>query len=517
MKNKSLRFIKISITVLITAALCMILSSDIKRRNITDADFMYAVANGERIKIFDSKDGYYLFLPGYADEENIRLSAEAKKHDIKIERSANIATIFINTSSGSLENIYKDKEYKEPGTIKVIDESGHTVLTSGLTYLKGRGNYSWANWDKKPFSFKLKKDISILGLGAGSTYSLLANASDPTLIRNEVARNIEKAVGIPYAAAGVFADLYINGEYMGNYYLCANIDIGSERINIHNIEEKKSMLFAGSRIEAMDVYETPKMKGWNVPEHIADITGGYLLQREFIDRYLLEYGKMKSGFVTQNDEHFIVESPKYCSVSEINYISGFVNEAEKALLNDNGINPDTGKSYTEYINIRSFADRYLVEETIKNYDGGVSSAYYFKNSDLSDGLLYSGPGWDFDMSLGNYLDWMEYSKEGPEGMTNLSVSGYASVWYPALLKKKEYTDIVKNDYNEYVQAYLTMLEADIIDEYENLLCASAKMDSIRWKDMYDKFGYTTGDHAAYGSLKDFIAKRRAFLDMEWSN
>ena len=37
---------------------------------------------------------------------------------------------------------------------------------------------------------------------------------------------------------------YINGDYMGNYYMCASIEVGEERINIADIEKAQSEVFS---------------------------------------------------------------------------------------------------------------------------------------------------------------------------------------------------------------------------------------------------------------------------------
>ena len=78
-----------------------------------------------------------------------------------------------------------------------------------------------------------------------------------------------------------------------------------------------------------------------------------------------------------------------------------------------GINPNTGKTLEEYIDLESWAKKYLVEEIVKNFDGGISSQYFYKDSDAKgEPLLYAGPVWDYDGALGNG-DW---SVRKPEGM-----------------------------------------------------------------------------------------------------
>ncbi|MCR4851439.1 MAG: YfhO family protein [Lachnospiraceae bacterium] len=514
-REKIIRTVKAVMVVIIIMTLGFITVDDIRQRTADRSSLMYADLGNIRINIFHSGREYYLFLPGYADEKDLKYSKEALKHDINVMKSDNIHTIFISTRSGSLDNIYADKEYKEAGRIKVMDPLGNVSVDTGLKYIKGRGNYSWMNWEKRPFSIKLKDGASISELSSESTYALIANASDETLIRNEIARQMEIRAGVPYAKCGIYTDLYINGDYMGNYYLCDTIDIAPDKIDIRNMESVNDMLRAGNDPLPDDVYETLELKGWNLPETGEDITGGYLIQREFPDRYHLEYGTIGSGFSTANSEHFIVESPEHCSVSEINYISGFVAEAEKAIMDPQGINPDTGIGYEDYIDIGSFADRYLVEETLKNYDGGVSSAYYYKDCDQKDGHLYAGPGWDFDMSLGNYLDWMQEHIGDAGGFTKMALTEGSSVWFKELLKKEEFMKTVRNDYREKIRPYLLELEGGKIEEYREYLGASAAMDRIRWHDMYQENSSGKEDADIYNELTGFISLRREYLDGEW--
>ncbi|MCR4990777.1 MAG: CotH kinase family protein [Lachnospiraceae bacterium] len=510
MSNKSLTAVKLFLIFIIAVVLAVFASLDIKRRGTDETDYMYATLEGRKINILRSQDKYYLFLPSFAEEADISYSKEAKKHDITVLRSENIPAVFISTNSGSIDSILEDKNNTESGKISVIDENGNTLAKTGLKSLKGRGNYSWSNWEKKPFGIKLKKEISVPGLGTGDEFALLANASDGTLIRNDIARELETKVGVKYAGKGLFADLYINGDYMGNYYICRNISIGVNDIDIKDMEEQKKSLLGKSNPDALKVYETPVIKGWNIPD-ADDISGGYLVEREFKERYALEYGEIKSGFITPGNEHFVVKSPGYCSVEEIKYISGCFEEAEGALLSKDLVNPFTQKGVEEYIDIDSFAKRYLIEETLKNYDGGVSSLFYYKDSDTVDGRIFAGPGWDFDMSLGNYLDWMSFSLENGEGLALMNSTEGVTVWYINLLKDKEFLDLVKKDYVGAVVPYYEWLLSSGLDEYERKLSPSLKMDRIRWNGMYQD-----DPERSYDLLRQFITERKAFLDGEWT-
>jgi len=488
---------------LLVVLICM---KDIHSKGMDVTDFMYASFGKHKINVFESEGEFYFFLPSFLGKEDLKLSHEAKKHEVNYLKSENIASVFVTTRSNSLDAILADKDYKETGKITVFDKDGNVDASLGLEYVKGRGNYSWNNWDKKPFKIKLEKSASVLGLGYGQDYAFISNASDATLIRNAIARDLEEAVEVPFAGDGRFVDLYINGDYMGNYYLCPSIEIGTGRVNITDIDISQSKVVSKLNGEALSPYETPLLKGWNIPDGTSDITGGYLVEREFGDRYELEYQYFKNGFITSSGEHYIVVSPQYCSKNEINYISQFFDEAEKEILGS--------ESLGTIVDVDSFAKRYLVEEVIKNYDGGVSSCYYYKDSDSVDGKLYAGPGWDFDMSLGNYLEWMEYYNEDATGITRLYLSEHSSIYYKELAQNEVFINVVREYYRDKALPFMEYLLEEGIDAYEEELKASATMDSIRWKDMYMENGYVSGGHKEYEDLKEFIRERIEFLNKE---
>ncbi len=504
----------------------------------------------EKIEAYHAENQYYLFLPSHAELEKVTLTKASPCFQMDddsrvitpkdtltglpmnegiactnmetgegftffIMQSENIPAMYLKTDSGSLDSILESQEYQEKGSFKVITEDGEIDCSSKIKSIHGRGNYSWDNYEKKPFSFATKDEISILNLKKGSNWVLVANASDPTFIRNELVKGMERALEVTYQNEGTFIDLYINGEYHGNYYLCEKVEVGASRVAITDMEAEMDKLYVKQNLEHYPDYEEEGLKAKNLEYNPTDITGGYLLEREFADRYLVEYDKNPSSFITEGKEHFLVKSPKYCSKEQIQYISALVGDAEAAILAKDGCHPETGKSYEEYIDVESFVKKYLVEEVSKNYDAGVSSAYFYKDSDTVSTLLHAGPGWDYDMSFGNYLDWMAYLSENPEGITKLSLHDYASPWYSALLEKEEYLALVKEYYQNAVAPYLNELLEEKIDWWKMELQASAKMDFIRWQQTYEENPYYTNREQSFTDLKDYIQARKDFIDSVW--
>ena len=508
------------------------------------------VLEDEIINAWEGEDAYYLFLPSYARLEDIKLLSYATEFEILepeavimrggtlaglpfntilecksaatkeefslcLMKSANLPTVFLESDSGTLDAIWADKAVEENGKMQILDVDGTLLYKGGLKGIKCRGNYSFAHYQKKPMSLTLKEEVSLLGLGSSEKYSLVANASDPTLIRNEIARKMEAALETEYTNNGRFVDLFANGDYLGTYYLCENIEIGNDRIQITDMEASMELLYQKANYESLEMYETEDKKAKQMDVNPADITGGYLVEREYEKRYKEEYAFNPSSFRTQGGEYFVVKSPLYCSDEQIDYIKDYFDKAETATLAKDGIHPQTGLAYDAYIDVDSFVKKYLVEEVTKNYDGGVSSSYFYKDSDLLDGRIKAAPIWDCDMSMGSYLDWMAYFCEDPTGLTNLSLHSESSFWYETLYEKEEVYDKICTYYAEKVVPYLDTLLGVKIDEYKTYLAHSAAMNDIRWRVDLDNNPYYTDRDSAFDTLKQYMTKRKDFLDSTW--
>lgn len=538
---------------LMIVSVCLIIAliwGEYIKEDVSQEIQLYFRIGEENIQTWEKDGVYYLFLPSFATEEDVILNSyspefyminqgkkisrgesihdilngekiscqfmdSGKKFKLCVLQSEHIPAIFIHTESGGLKELKADKEYRVSGTVTAVNADGEWEGKNALKSLGGRGNTSFAGYEKKPFSMTLNEVSSILGLPSGQKYALISNASDPSLIRNDIARRMEVALELGYSHAGRFVDLYINGEYEGNYYLCDDIEIGEERVNIANMEAVMDLVYRSRNYESKEIYETSYAKGRKITVNPRDITGGYLIEREYIQRFEHEYQDINSAFITDSKEHFVVKNPSYCSVEQIEYIRRYVNNAEKAMLSPDGRHPESGKHYTSYIDVDSFVKKYLVEEISKNYDAGVSSSYFYKDSDANGGKLCAGPGWDYDMSMGNYVEWMEEFSAEPEGISELAFHTYASSWYTKLYEKEDFYKLVEKYYWKSVEPFLQELLSGGIEQYREMLEASAGMNEIRWQDELERNPYYKNRQQTFGELKEFLTVRKAYLDEAW--
>lgn len=73
-----------------------------------------------------------------------------------------------------------------------------------------------------------------------------------------------------------------------------------------------------------------------------------------------KYREEISGFYTETlKDLYTVKEPAYASAAQVDYISGLVNAMERAVVSDDGVNPESGMSFTEYIDMRSLRKNIL--------------------------------------------------------------------------------------------------------------------------------------------------------------
>lgn len=479
---------------------------------------IYVHVAGQKIALWQQDDECYVFLPSACKDAGLepKIPRQVDKSSVTFMYSENIPAVFIETQSGTAENINNDKNVQETGRITILEPDGTISYIENIDYIKGRGNTSFTEFEKKPYLVKLNESTSFLGMEAGDKWVFTANASDSTLLRNALSRNMANHLGLAQSGEGVFVDLYLNGEYVGDYYVTEKVEIAPNRLEITDLELATKSANGGTGLSSFDTAWTEKTKAKQIPNNPEDITGGYLIERDFNARFLDEVEINNSYFITQSEECFIVRSPEYASESQIAYISNYVQSIENAILSPDGIDENSGKSYEELIDISSFVRKYLLEEVTLNYDGGVASSYFYKDIDSVSNKLFAGPAWDYDVSWGNNPAYLGYVSTSPNQLTKLSAHGSSTTWFSALYENPEFYEEITFCYKSEISSYLETLSNQVLPELADTTAASAAMDQVRWQQQYLKNNpdyHSREEEIAF--LSEYILKRKAFLDKAW--
>lgn len=437
------------------------------------------------------------------------------KYSLKLSFTDHIGTMYLVSDDPQNEGRVwvessPDKSNKATGNMILQNEDGSVVYHDALTQIKGRGNSTWEK-EKKPYQIKLSEKTDLLQTGQddnkSKTWVLLANYLDPTTMRNSLIYNLGKELGMEFCTENNWVNLYYDGEYRGCYLLSEKVEVNSGRVDITDLEELNEEANEGVDFEALPV-ETCKTSngatytycvGMNAPE---DITGGYLLELEFDDRAEAEICR----FITQRGQNVVVKSPEYASMEEMDYIASLYQEWEDAIYNG-GVNPATGKSHGEYVDLRSAAICYLANEFSKNQDGFESSAYFYKDH---DGMMYMGPLWDYDMTL-NFSGGLEptglYTARAGLGAALCALGDFRDTVKQMYLE--EFYPLIKNVVLGDPDAVSSSGEIRSIRYYDNLLADSAACNELLWvNDQSWKQEVT--------QLREFVSERAEYLEGEIS-
>lgn len=481
------------------------------------ADNAFIRVAGHEIALLQKDDQYYAFLPSACKNADVEpeIPAGIEPSSIVWMYSENIPAVFIDTESGTSDEINSDKNCREPGYISVLEADGSTDFQLPLTYIKGRGNTSFTEFEKKPYQIKLADDIPFLGMDSAKKWIFVSNSADPTLLRNALSRNLANHLGLAQSEEGVFVDLYLNGEYVGNYYVVEKIEVEKERLNITDLEKITEIVNNETDLGLYETAWTDTTKAKQIPDDPDNITGGYLIERDFDDRFLKEVGNNESYFITDAQESFILRSPEYASENQIAYINEYVQNVENAILSPNGTDANTGKYYTDMIDLDSFVRKYLLEEVTANYDGGVASSYFYKDIDSISDKLYAGPVWDYDVTWGNAPAYLGHISSSPDRLTRLAAHRDSSVWFSALYNKQEFYEELIACYQNEISGHLLTLAEDVLPQLVEMTNASAAMDRVRWDEQYILNEDTAEREEETAFLYNYIVKRKAFLDKAW--
>lgn len=484
---------------------------------LANEDSLHFNVAGQEISLWPKNGQYYAFLPSACREAGLEpeLSENIDPDSVIWLYSEHIPAVFIETESGTSDQINNDKNIKEPGTIKVLEPDGSFSLEHSLEYIKGRGNTSYTEFDKKPYQIKLTQDAPFLDMEPGKKWVFVSNSADSSLIRNALSRSLAGHLNLPQSEEGTFVDLYVNKEYVGNYYVVEKIEIQENRLLLSDLQKATEH---ENETEDLSTYETAwtdTTKAKQIPNDPEDITGGYLIERDFDNRFLKEVEINESYFITEAKECFIVRDPEYTSEAQIAYIDSYVQSVENAILSAEGIDGTTGKSYQDLIDVDSFVRKYLLEEVTANYDGGVASSYFYKDSDTIDGRLYAGPVWDYDVSWGNSPAYLGQISTSPERLSRLASHSDSSVWFQSLYHKPEVYEKIVSCYAQEISPYLTLLADEILPMLDEITAASAAMDQVRWEEQYARNGYSGDRSEQITFITDYIKARKDFLDRAW--
>lgn len=316
------------------------------------------------------------------------------------------------TTNTDIEN-----EPKVPGQLQIY-EQGEEVFAStiGIEY---RGSTSFRLSDKKSYGFETwdadnnDESKSILGFPEEEDWILMGHVFrasegtifDPTLMRHHIGYELYRSMG-NYASRSQFIELAVNGDFAGTYLLMEKLKRDNERIDIAKLEASDNTpeLITGGYILKID-----KTSGGDVApnqplsyyesnwEDDARYNEDISFRSTYgVDGSTLDFEPFRPPYHSEQylETYFLYEYPRSDRITsqQQEYIQEYIQSFETALLTDDLSSNE--RTYTDYIELSSFVDYFILNELVSNIDAYRLSTYLFKDRGEK---LNIGPVWDLNI------------------------------------------------------------------------------------------------------------------------
>lgn len=398
-------------------------------------------------------------------ELEVRKSGKQKTYTVYVHSYTGLPIIWVDTED---RQEIKSKEEYLNATFKLTQDiitrsAGETIVKDVL--VKGRGNYTWTYYPKKPYRLKFHEKVSLLDEAKDKSWVLLANYRDKAMLNNMTSFYLGSISKLEYTPKSHFVEFMLNGVYQGTYQLTEKLKIGKHRARL----------------------------------------GGVLLE---VDRY---------APTEADSRYFSVDSIKFpinikdpdveYGDSVYEYSKSFVQNAEKVLFSDYFKDPERG--WRKYLDMESFADWYIITEIAKTPESIWLTSYMT----LKEGeQLKMGPLWDYDFGYGNYYSKSFPDIESPEGFYLKN-----NAWYSRLFEDEYFVSCVKTRMAFFYNNLDNVLRE--INENANYLKYSVQENNSKWGILYVPDKYRNTDNYIWGSYENEVQRLKTWIidRMTWLN
>lgn len=408
----------------------------------------------------------------------ILVGAKRLRTEKNIDRSE-LPCMELTLSQATLKEVHhEDKTVRYRGTsLSLTDPETGTILNDVDVELRGRGNSSW-DMPKKSYQIRFQKERELLGMSESKKWLLIANYADASLMRNRLVCDLAGEL-MDFAPESRHVELWINGEYLGNYLLMEKIEVGDGKVEL---EDDRGLL-----VEVDNFYWYEEEEQFQSP-----ISGSHFALKEAKD-------DMAGEEAFAEFEAFIQEFESLLYAEEKDW-----------------------EAISSMIDVESFVKYYFIEELAENFDSCRTSIYMYR--DGPEDVLHMGPVWDFDKALG-YSMRAKYGGD-PQVDYIKNIQDYMGTekdmtWYMELFSIPEFCEEANRIYQEQVQDVFHTADTQI-SQYREEIKDSAGRNFERWEITEipencgsEPYTYESWEEAADG-LAAWVQERIAYLDESYS-
>lgn len=362
-------------------------------------------------------------------------------------------------------------------------EDAPAVSSQALFNIRGQSSRLF---DKKGYRITLiQEDGSnnnqpVMGMDPHHEWVLHGPFLDKSLIRNYMWYNISGEI-MEYAPNVRFCEVVIDGEYQGLYVMTEKITAGYEGSRLTLNVKKKGSSYGGYVVRLSDFFD-------------------------FQDTISTIYDFGYYTYVTRTPVEVVYPGRSNQTPEMVRAIELEFSAMEKTLYSYDYDSKEHG--YTQWLDLDSFVDYYIINEFTCNIDAGRKSTYYYK--DVSG--KYKLCVWDFNNSCDNYI-------ESPVQRDDFSL--FNRLLCHMLWRDEGFTEAFIARYRQLRQGVLSEeYLLGYIDDVTAYLGPAIDRNFEKWGSSFHRDAdLLRGEGRAIGSydqaidqLKDFLVERGDWLD-----
>ncbi len=469
----------------------------------------YNVLTEKVIRTESGKNGSFAL---HDSDKNTLIKLTVDEFPDVIYYYSDLPTVYIDSEVGYYELDKSDRAAYM--SVSTTPEYADTVYSNDIL-IRIRGN-STSRQSKRPFRIKLEEKTDMFGMGKSKHWCLIANWFDRSNLRNKLSYDLGSSLGLA-GCESMFVTLFYNGEYCGIYQFCETVRIDDGRVEIFDWEEEaENVADAIAKADGLSEKErdaledrlqrdmswitSGKFGNYTISDYVDtsdyDITGGYLVEND-------DYYDEVTKFTTNKGVRLQLKNPEYLLTNDdmLDYLHGYIQDMENAIYASGRVNSD-GLHYSDYMDVDSFIDFWMVNTVFKNVELLYKSCYFYKDTD--GGKIIWGPIWDMDWSSGNpSIEMMKGETERYDSWNNDENRGEREFWYRALYNDPWFVLRLYERWWEIGDKLDAMM--DELDEWSAKLALESEINISRWRHSmkYD-------DEIA--TLREWLTNRRAWLD-----
>ncbi len=327
----------------------------------------------------ESEDVYDLFLPSYAGPDRLRITApwgtevhiegydslgaaplqtelqmtvkglfRRESYRLRLWQTTNLPTLYIEAEAGTLDFVHESLDHAKTVQVSMIDDQGQRVLYC-TAELSGRGNGTWGIY-KRPYNLEFTEPVTVGPFVQIDKLCLLAEYYDGSKMRNSLAYFAGRQLEIPYTSQYSYANLYVNGEYLGLYGMATKQEY-EKYIESHGIQ---AVFEYSGHDKKNQFYTFPTL------QTLRPIYGDVDLMKDVLDPFTLALQE---------------ENWELCE---------------------------------QLADLESFARKMVIEEFLSNYDMCYGSQYFYLDENYR---ICAMMPWDYDWSMGHAVGFYNDSAE----------------------------------------------------------------------------------------------------------